>query len=608
MQAPAAERRTPPTPRPSLTPFAWTVGCGVAAILIWTHPYAGIRHDGLLYSVQALRRLYPEGLGGDLYFRHGSQDAYTVFSPLYAALVRWLGLEAAAALIVVTSLAALCASALMLSRRLMPASLAGLSLLLFVLVPGEYGAQGLLSYVEDFVTPRPLAEALGLTGIALTLSNRARLALVPFLAAVVLHPLMALPTLLAAFLCRAGDWSPRQQFAAGVVVAKCLAAILLLGAFGVMPCIDPPWRAVLAWQSPYLFADGWTITDWSRAALVMASLATTLQICGADRARRLAASAMAVGAGGLILGCIATWLLPVAVLVQLQPWRWLWIAKAVAVLLAVPTAAELIGRGRTGYPVIALLALAWVTEGDALSIAASLGALLVLMFGARVTPASGRIVLAAAATGFGIWVARHGFPVRPAVAVLVVVGWWSSLPERTQIARRAAAVIAASALVIVVAIAASRPAPPNHDGAALALRDWSARIGPEQTVLFLGNPTAPWLVLHRRSYVSLSPGVFSRATALELRARYERYREAMGSEVDWFHQGGWPAELGAPTLVQLARVCALPDLDFIAGPLTLPVPSLASEATAPFNGLRLYDCRDVRRAAAPGSASGDAEF
>jgi hypothetical protein len=380
--------------------------------------------------------------------------------------------------------------------------------------------------------------------------------------------------------------------------------VVLLGAFGVMPRIDPEWRAVLEWQSPYLFADGWTIADWSRAAVVMASLATTLRVCAAGRIRRLAGSVMAVGAGGLALGCCATWLVPVAALVQLQPWRWLWIAKAVSVLLLVPTARDLLARGRDGYPVIALLALAWVAQGEALSIAAALGALITIVLGSRGGPWPGRIALLAAAIGSGFWCARYGVPAHPAFAALVVGGWWAALPERPLALQATALAVAGALLASAATLAVSRPAPPNHDAAARALSGWSARIGPEQTVLFLGNPTAAWLVLHRRSYVSLSPGVFSRATAVELRARYDRYRAALGADVDWFHQGGWPAELASPTVAQLARACALPDLDFVAGPLALPVPSLASPAAAPFSGLRLYDCRDVRRAAESGRATG----
>ena len=73
-----------------------TLAFGLTALYVLAHPYLGIEHDALLYALQALRHLYPEALGGDLFFRHGSQDAYTVFPWLYAALIGRVGLGPAA--------------------------------------------------------------------------------------------------------------------------------------------------------------------------------------------------------------------------------------------------------------------------------------------------------------------------------------------------------------------------------------------------------------------------------------------------------------------------------------------------------------------------------
>lgn len=66
---------------------------------LWHHPYTGIRHDAVLYTVQALNFLHPQNYAGDVYFLFGSQDDYTLFSPLYAALIALIGLGSAALLI-----------------------------------------------------------------------------------------------------------------------------------------------------------------------------------------------------------------------------------------------------------------------------------------------------------------------------------------------------------------------------------------------------------------------------------------------------------------------------------------------------------------------------
>src|SRR3712207_278956 len=58
-------------------------------------PYANIDHDTRLYSVQVLNQLNPDAYADDLFFRYGSQDQFSLFSPLMAPLVRLLGLEGA---------------------------------------------------------------------------------------------------------------------------------------------------------------------------------------------------------------------------------------------------------------------------------------------------------------------------------------------------------------------------------------------------------------------------------------------------------------------------------------------------------------------------------
>ena len=69
--------------------------CVIAWIL--SHQYLGIFHDARLYTLQALARLAPASLSQDVFLRFGSQDRFTLFSPLYAAASRLLGVENAAA-------------------------------------------------------------------------------------------------------------------------------------------------------------------------------------------------------------------------------------------------------------------------------------------------------------------------------------------------------------------------------------------------------------------------------------------------------------------------------------------------------------------------------
>ena len=60
-------------------------------------------HDNILYLAQALARLQPDIYRGDIYLAWGSQDQYTVFSPLYAWLIAHFGLQWANMSLVIVS-------------------------------------------------------------------------------------------------------------------------------------------------------------------------------------------------------------------------------------------------------------------------------------------------------------------------------------------------------------------------------------------------------------------------------------------------------------------------------------------------------------------------
>ena len=53
-------------------------------LLIYLHPYHGIRHDAILYLGQSLLRWRPEQFGQDLFFAFGSQAQFTLFPQILA--------------------------------------------------------------------------------------------------------------------------------------------------------------------------------------------------------------------------------------------------------------------------------------------------------------------------------------------------------------------------------------------------------------------------------------------------------------------------------------------------------------------------------------------
>ena len=116
------------------------LACLVVAFWILIHPYRGIEHDSVLYAVLALARLQPAALGHDLFVRYGTQDNFTVFSPLFAAAIRQVGLERAAAILTFVTHVAFFGAAWLLARRLMSPLLALLAVGLLVVLPSWYGS------------------------------------------------------------------------------------------------------------------------------------------------------------------------------------------------------------------------------------------------------------------------------------------------------------------------------------------------------------------------------------------------------------------------------------------------------------------------------------
>src|SRR5215831_2499537 len=181
-------------------PTAVSKFVALAALIfgLWVlqHPYPGIFHDGQLYTIQALARVFPSELGNDVFLRFGSQDHFTFFGPLYAAMIRAVGVAPAAAVLTFCFHVAFAAALVLFARRVLPAHLVWLGVGLVCVVPLTYGARKVFFVMEDFVTPRLLAETFVLLGLSAALDRRFKLAALAMLVAGLVHPIMALTGLM----------------------------------------------------------------------------------------------------------------------------------------------------------------------------------------------------------------------------------------------------------------------------------------------------------------------------------------------------------------------------------------------------------------------------
>jgi hypothetical protein len=589
-----------------------------AALALWIVcvGYSGIIHDAHLYSLQALARLHPDLLGQDLYLRFGSQDRFTLFSPIYSTLIAWLGLEPAAALLTVLSHLAFYASAAFLARQLLPARLALLSVALLVAVPGGYGPGDMFHTVEPFITPRMAAEALVLTALAAALSKKYVLVAVCLVAALLLHPLMAMAGVALLLVITVALPRPRLTAILGGAALLALAVLLAL-----VPSLrfDEAWRAVILDRVGYVFLSRWSPESWVRTLVPLVTLTAALLVLGKSRPRRIGTAALVLGLGGLLLTFYGADLLHFALITQSQPWRWLWLTNTVTIILLPLIFSACWQRGDVGRATIAAIVSMWLFRNDAYGLVLMPVAIALAAYSrapASRSPATRMLWFGSLAiVAFGIaWnIANNALfagvinplagitkPVElfrgvgqdglAPVAVLFIV--WAVARLASRAAQAAIAVLACAAGLCLLPFALKEWTAIRFSEAAFeSLASWRDRIPVGTEVLWIEAPVDAWILLQRPLYLTLDHGgsvLFSRGAALEMQRRDAVLARFLPQA--HFMMPKTHASVGGETT--LARACSSGELEFIITRLDLKAPALENApADSPlFRGLHLYRC------------------
>jgi hypothetical protein len=524
---------------------AGRVAAGLALAALWLlgRRYGGITHDATLYLAQALHRLDPEAFSRDLFFAHGSQDAYSIFSLIYAPLVSSFGPGRAAMALTILGQLAFFAAAWSLARRIAPAPARWWSLALLALVSGYYGGGGVFRFAEPFATARTLAEPLVLAALAFTLASRPRPAAASLFFAALLHPLVAAAGIAVVLAWHAVERKAVLRFAiAGCAAAGCAAFVWP----GIGPRLDAAWTQALVERSPHLFALRWPLPDWARIvwSFCLAALAWRFS---ALPVRRLIAGAAIVAAAGIGASVLAVDLARSGIAAGLQMWRAHWVLQVIALLVAPATALALWQQGRAGR-LAAACVMASCCFGRAELPASAALALLALALDVceRRSPGwlSERLfrlallaVVAAASCGL-LFDVQARLPLEylrgaalgwkdyiPAVATAgsllpLAALWWLLVHSRLAAAASFASLLAFAAALFVwdgrgswSRLVEQQPAPVAAFRQAL----------PHGAQVFWPAPSSPaWLVLRTPNWFSIDQGagiVFNRATAIEYAAR-----------------------------------------------------------------------------------------
>jgi hypothetical protein len=597
---------------------------GLLGIATWalSHSYRGIFHDAGLYTLQALAHLHPDSLREDVFLKFGSQDGFTIFSPVYASASRLLGVEPAAAILTLLLQWALLAGAWALARAVMASSMAILGVAVLIAVPGDYGADRIFTCIEPFLTPRMAAEALVLVSLAAALRQRKVLSVALGIAALVIHPIMAMAGVCALVCLYLGK--PRPLFTGALAIGGLMA--LALAAFVMPPGewgrFDAGWLALVQNRSPYLFIAHWQLDDWSRAAVTVTTLTVGLRVLPDYRARTLSLIALMTVLTGLALTFIACDLLHLVLLTQLQPWRWQWLGTVVAAMLLPQILRTLWQNAAPPQRTTALLLVsAWVFAANAYALFASTAALAALVLLQRLKPGEARWVFLGACgllviavswrlasnlvfteayyldTNIPLWMRRASSFAHDGAAPIAAVSlaFWLARMRRGR-----SALILLGGLAGAACVAAfpqtwkswtMREFTPQQVARFSGFRE---RIPPGSNVFWPESPVAVWALLNRPSYLSViqtSGMVFSRRSALEL----ERRANALGGAVSPGSFMSWNLSGAAMMLSQqqLKQTCDTGEFQFLVTGADLGVEPLAEvrSASGPASKkIRLYRC------------------
>lgn len=607
-------------------------GLFLLGLALWLaiHPYSGIWHDARLYAVMALKSLAPAAYAHDPWFTFGKQDGMSLFTPLFAWLTRWVGLGEAARGLALFGGVAYCLGCWMLTRACQLDKLAALAFLLLVSVPLAYCPNDwmITRLTEAFATPRPLAIALSLMALA---SQRLGYRTWPWLLhglALLLHPLMASGPLALAIGLRLSERRMARLLAGFFILV--IAGILL--GIPALRAMDGYWLNLVTQTGVIVVMPG---MDHDQTLIIAASAVLLLAVGQRqDEMRRGYLLALIIGFLGYVITLVASRFYPSALVLQVQPWRALWLTLVFAVIAFCDLAGRWQNGDRLGRSALLLAAstLLLLEHGGAHVL---LGAAIGLHYWRRAivrrvekiplrwfwhgSQAIFVVSLLSELPSLALIFKMHGMALAKSSSLpwlgddwrgfldvggfglLALLVWllWRYMP------RRAGIVLAVSVCVFALfqwdqRTVFSATLENRFQGDAQP-EYFSSQIRRGDVVYWQGNPERTWFELRTASYAGSVQAVgivFSRAHALEIERRLSRvaqvgvpdglFRDARVDDPDRLaykrlrHPMQWPDDLHAiAALAQLADsrlspaslayLCADPALDWVIDRTDLPL-------------------------------------
>jgi hypothetical protein len=606
---------------------------GLLALWTLTHRYRGLDNDGLLYAVQAIARIHPY-FATDVMLSGTSQDSFTLFSPLYAALIQIFGIIGAS-----TSLFALCTAgylfaAWLVVRRLFDSSAAYLTVAVLICVSSDYGAWSVFHCLEDFLTARSLAEACVVGAIAAYYWQRPWVAAGWITIGMLIHPVMALPGLLL-LLCLIVPVRVAAMAATMGLAGLALASLAAVHGFAPLASfrpMDPRWLEVVEERSVFLFLKDWRVADWEIQLRPLLFLALAQAVIADAKIRKLCWAAGLVGMSGLALAAVPDVVGPIPILLQGQAWRWVWITSTVALCMVAPSALLAWRIGGWGRLCASLMIMGWAfppIDGEF----AFAGAGLIWAVRSHIRDSKRALEIAAYAvvgiisawTVSMVWelINHTELHSKSAFDPIALTRWTFSLVPLAlasawlieRVVRRFRFAPFLAAILLAALATCFLPSSlfwPTAFGA-IRLRDqyksWRDAIPESSSVLVLSaapvSAAFPWFTLERTSYTTSDQSagvVFSEKTAAEIRRRSEVLKGVIPPDWRSLSQFRLPPPkkptdaLTPPSLTEksLEEICTDSELGFVIAKGDVGFSPMKHTGSGDFMNWNLYDCRRVR--------------
>jgi hypothetical protein len=618
------------------TRFEWAFCLLLALVLVLGgEPYRGVRHDSILYTGQALAHLNPGWAASDLYFAHGSQDRFSIFSSCVAWLLgHHVNLAVADMALLFAAWAVWVVALLALTRTLAPRE-RWFAVLVVMASSHFFGTARILGFMEPFVTARTWAEPVVLLALAALLDERWVLAVLGFVLAMLLHPLVALPVgavALAYLISRDRRWTALLLLA---LPAIGLAFAGVAPFDGLLKTYDPQWFQATLLSNDIVYVSNWSRTD---ATITIALMVTLWLACRGSSTpfARLGRAATAATPVLFLASFIGADLFHNVLITQLQLWRVTWILDVLA-LASLPLLLEREWRkgakGRCAAIAVFVCACAmdaWVPTGwmlgcwalFALLLSASRtevkSSIIGLAILATVVAALGLVALQVVNAVQQLGVDWQGMKIAQPfsipftlplvalpVALVLLLGW------RRAGAARAASVAVAATLLVMVATHWDQRSPWARyvESAQPGAHPFDALVPPGAQVYWNSDTAAAWILLQRANFISSSQTsglLFNRETALAALQRVPALLAVMGNQ-------GRCASLQMVGATALDRgVCDLPrdkflglctvrpsHPDFLVAPVDFGTGVVSRWTFAPDDGsapttYALYDCSKLQ--------------